>query len=259
MKTLTIVIPVFNEGERIKKTLKTLAKGFSFTGLKLNAIVFADDGSTDNTISLIKKYKGVITKKTKATVSIVGYSDNRGRGYAIRTSALVCNTDYVLYSDADLSIPLSNLEKGIPYMKKGTDLVFGSKKKPGAVATVNRGIVRNIVGYGHSVIASLILGTFAWDYQGGFKLFSKKLIKEVFPLLTVDRWGFDMEVIFLSKKLGYNTVEMPVIWGHIENGSKVKLIRDILRSLKEMIEIRFQWTKGNYEFPTVSIPYPKNY
>lgn len=241
MITLTIVIPVFNEGERIENTLESLKKGFNLHGLKLTNLIFVNDGSQDKTLKLIKKQKGHLEKKLKTKVKIHSYSPNRGRGYAIRESVLIANSDYVLYLDADLSIPLTNLAKCILQVNQGVDLIFASKKMLGAKALIPRSLLRNIVGYGHSIVASLILGVIAFDFQGGFKMFSKKLITEVFPFLTIDRWGFDMEVIFLAKKLGYKTSEFPVVWRHKENGSKVKLIRDILRSLKDMFLIKFNW------------------
>lgn len=241
MKTLSIVIPFYNEGERIDKTLHILKKGFSCRGVKLEKVIFVNDGSEDATMKLIRSEKAQLEYALKAKVKIISYFPNRGRGYAIRASTLITNTDYVLYMDADMSIPLSNLSQFVPFMEEGKDLLFGSKKKPGAKALIPRSFIRTIVGYGHSIIASLILCVTAWDFQGGFKMFSKRFVSEVFPRLSINRWGFDMEVIFLAKKLGYTTIELPIIWSHIESGSKVKLARDIYRSLREMIQIRINW------------------
>lgn len=246
MKTLTLVIPVYNEGKRIEKILSQLKKGFNFRGITLTEITFADDGSRDDTLTVIKNYIPVLEKNLNIKIRILTYENNKGRGYAVRTAALSTRTDYVLYTDADFSIPLFNLKKFAPYLKKGYDLLFGSKKKPGAKEIVKRKMTRRIVGYSHSFIASMILGVFAWDFQGGFKLFSRRFIDECFHEMKIDRWGFDMEVIFLAKKKGYKTVELPVTWGHVENGSKVKLLRDIVRALREMSLIRYYWIKGNY-------------
>lgn len=243
-KTLTLVIPVYNEEKRIQKTLNTLKKGFNFNGAKLEKIIFVNDGSSDKTVEKIKKAQ--LKKYLKIPVEVVSYPENKGRGYAVKMGAEDTFSDYIWYTDADFSIPLGNLKKFIPFMNQGYDLMFGSKKKPGAKETINRGLIRKIVGFGHTLAASLILGTFVWDYQGGFKIFSRKFVKEVFPLLSVDRWGFDMEVIFLAKNLGYQTKEIPVFWGHIENGSKVKLARDSYRALKEMFQIRLNWFQSKY-------------
>lgn len=251
MKTLTIVIPLYNEGQRLEHTLEILKKGINIPGFSLEQLIFIDDGSTDNTCPQLIKFKEKVKSSFKAKINIITYKANRGRGYAIRFAVLISKSDYVLYADADLSIPLGNMERFLPFLGDN-DLMFGSKKKWGAKAVIPRSFLRKIVGYGHSLIASTVLGVFAWDFQGGFKLFSRRLIREVFPLLTIDRWGFDMEVIYLSKKLGYSTREIPVVWAHEENGSKVKLLRDILRSLADMFIIKYLWVMGKYSASSVS-------
>lgn len=248
MKTISLIIPIYNEGGRIYKLIDALKKGFSYRGLKLTQVIFSNDGSTDNTLNILKKEKKLLEAALHAKVHIVTYSKNKGRGYAIRYAGLIAKGDYVLYADADFSIPLSNIPRFIPYMNQGYDLLYGSKKIPGAFEYIKRSLLRRVVGYGHSVIASLVLGVFAWDYQGGFKLFSQKFVQEIFPLLTIDRWGFDMEVIFAAKKFGYKTIELPIHWGHIESDSKVKLIRDIYRSLTEMVAIRINWFEKKNKF-----------
>ena len=252
MKTLSIVIPLYNEDGRISATLNILEKGFKYDGLKLEKLIFVDDGSTDNTVAKILQHKKMLAKALKCPVKLITYQPNKGRGHAIRFATFICKSDYVLYLDADMSIPLTNLNRICKSLDMNYDLMFGSKKKPGARAVIPRSFTRNIVGFGHSVVASLFLGVFAWDYQGGFKIFSRRLILEVFPQLTVDRWGFDMEIIFLAKKLGFKTLEVPVMWSHKEQGSKVKLMRDIFRSLREMILIRMNWINNNYTVSAVT-------
>lgn len=247
MKTLSLIIPTYNEANRIEKTLKALKGGFNFNGIKIKEIIFSDDGSTDETVKKINKHKKEIENKTKARVKILTSKTNKGRGYAIKKAALISNSDYVLYTDADFSITLENLKKFIPYMRKDFDVIIGSKKIRGAKEIIKRSLLRKIIGYGHSFVAYFILGVFVWDFQGGFKVFSRKFVSDVFPYLKIDRWGFDMEVIFLAKKLGYKLKELPVKWGDIERDSKVKLLRDIIRSIKEMLIIKANWISGNYQ------------
>ena len=248
---ISVVVPVHNEEDNVESLIAEISAALqpSYT----YEMIFVDDGSKDETA--LKIHQAKLEQYLKVPVEIISYSVNRGRGCAIKTGVLRSSSDYTLYCDADFSIPLKNLKKFIPYLEKDYDLLIGSKKKPGARAKIERSFLRNIIGFGHTVIASLILGVFVWDFQGGFKIFSKKLVEEVFPLLTIDRWGFDMEIIFLAKKLGYKTIELPVVWSHIENGSKVKLARDILRALKEMVKIKINWFKGTY-LPS-PIPFPK--
>lgn len=246
MKSLTIVIPIYNEENRIEKSIRALKKGFNFKEVELKKVIFVDDGSDDD---IKKKLQDAHLKgNLKISYQLISYKKNRGRGHAVKIGAQFAKTDYILYMDADFSIPLKNLNKFIPYMEKGYDVISGSKKMPASVAKIPRGFVRNVVGYGHSLIASMLLGVFYWDFQGGFKIFSKKYIKEVFPMLRIDRWGFDMEVLFLAKKMGFKTKELPVIWSHIDRDSKVKLVRDITKSLKDIFEIQINWLTGKYHY-----------
>ena len=247
MKIISLIIPTYNEDCRIKKTIETLKQGVYFAGVKIKEIIFCDDGSSDETLGLLKKQRKIIERKTKAKTKIITYEKNKGRGYAIRLAALKASGDFILYADADFSIPLSNIRKFIPYMKKDYDVIIGSKKIRGAKEIIKRSFIRKIVVFSHSYVAYLVLGIFVWDFQGGFKLFSKRYVDKIFPYLQIDRWGFDMEVIFLAKKLNYKFKELPVRWGHIENNSKVVLFRDIVRSFDEMIKIKYHWIEGKYQ------------
>lgn len=246
MTTLTIVIPIYNEENRIEKSINALKKGFNFKGVELKKVIFVDDGSDDKIKKTLRRAQ--LNKKLKTSYQLISYKKNQGRGHAVKVGAQFANTDYVLYLDADFSIPLKNLKKFIPFMEKGYDVMAGSKKMPGAVAKIPRGFVRGIVGLGHSLIASILLGVFHWDFQGGFKIFSKRYIKEVFPTLRIDRWGFDMEVLFLADKLGFKTKELPVTWSHVDRDSKVKLVRDIQKSIKDIFEIQINWFTGKYHY-----------
>lgn len=246
MITLSIVIPIYNEENRIEKSIRALKKGFNFMGVELKKVIFVDDGSDDKIKRILRRAQ--LNRKLKTSYQLISYKKNRGRGHAVKVGTQFSKTDYILYMDADCSIPLSNLKKFIPYMENNYDVISGSKKMPDSIAKIPRGFIRNIVGYGHSIIASALLGVFYWDFQGGFKIFSKRYVKEVFPMLQIDRWGFDMEVLFLAKKLGFKSKELPVTWSHIDRDSKVKLVRDINRSLKDIFIIQINWFTGKYHY-----------
>ncbi len=245
MKTLTIIIPLFNEAERVQKTLEKLVVYKPPANIAVEKIIFINDGSSDNTLSVLHhwryKFNKIKNKNFHPAIEIFSYKRNRGRGFAVRRGFKNVDTDYAVYIDGDLSIPLCNLIKFSKYMEKDYDLLIGSKKMPGAVCLNGRGIIRTIVGYGHSFLAALILGIWCWDFQGGFKMFSRRFIKEVIPFSRFNHWGFDMEVIFLGKNMGYLTLELPVVWQGVIKGSKVKLLRDIERALRDMVRIRINW------------------
>lgn len=244
--TLTIVIPVYNENGRIYRTLEQLRAGKPLPGVRLQKVIFSDDGSTDGTADVIRSQIPVLQARLGCEVEVLRYDVNKGRGYAVRQAALQTDTDYVLYVDADFSIPLENIRTCIPFIRKQVDLVYGSKKIPGSRELVRRGLLRRIVGYGHTLVTSLMLGIWAWDYQGGFKLFSRRLIDTTFPLMVIDRWAFDVENIYLAQKLGFTRVEIPIVWGHCEKGSTVRLGRDILRCFIELCRIQKATLLGRY-------------
>lgn len=240
--TLTVVIPAYNEGQRLFRSFGALDVFEAPEGIEIKEIRFVNDGSTDNTLSVLKRWQRQWhnRKHQSFRVRVLSYKHNRGRGYAVRYGMANITTDYVVYLDGDMSIPLDNLQNFLPFMKKRIDVLAGSKKKPGAAALPDRVLLRKIVGYGHTALASLVLGVFYWDFQGGFKLFSKRYVDEVLHKLTMERWGLDMEVLFLAKRLKFSTVELPVAWASIEQGTTVKLGRDIVRSLQDMVQMRIK-------------------
>jgi len=256
MKTLTIIIPVYNEENRVHSAFKAIKSFKNTRGISVRKFVFVNDGSKDSTLDMLKDFKKLYSKNipTGASIQIVTYKKNRGRGYAIKQGLKKVSTDYALYVDSDLSIPFYNLKNFTAYLDQGYDLLIGSKKKPGAIAVPQRSILRQIVGYGHTVFGTLILGTFAWDFQGGFKIFSNRFINEVvIPRANQERWGLDMETVFLAKKLKYNFIEIPVVWGSVDEGSTVKVGRDIKRALNDMIEIRTNWFKNTWVLRNLSL------
>lgn len=241
MKTLTLVIPVYNEEKRINETLKSLDSYTPPLGVILEQIRFVNDGSTDATLALLSNWKK--SRQIKAKVEILSYDRNKGRGYALRRAFENVTSEYAAYIDADMAIPLSNLAKLTPLMKSGYDLIAGSKKKPGRREFSNRGLLRRVFGYAHSVCVWVVLGVFYWDFQGGLKMFSRRLVKEVVPICTIDGWGFDMEVIFWAEKLGFKCTEVSVSFDCIESESRVLVLRDIKRAFREMFQVRMSWLR----------------
>ena len=237
MKSLNLVIPVFNEEKRICKTIETLKKGFSFSGLKLEKIIFVDDGSKDKTLFLLEKNKKELEKTLKTTVEITSCRKNHGKGYAVKKGMLASDADYTLFSDADISTPLSEIKKFIPLMKKDVPVIIGTRKTGQSKIIKAQSLLRQILGRGFTAIANLILDTKVTDFTCGFKVFSKKSKEIIFKNLKTERWGFDAEILFLAKKFDLTVKEIPVDWK--DNGySRVNLIRDLPLSFLELIKIR---------------------
>ena len=236
---ITLVVPVYNEAKRIGDFLAELEQ-YKQDSVSLKEVRIVSDGSTDGTVKILNAWKRRVQHGVSFNISILSYRQNRGRGYAVRTGLSGITTDYAVYIDGDLDIPLSNIERVVRELVNGADLVLGSKKMPGAICTSPRKLSRMIVGYGHSVLTYLFLGVWHWDWQGGIKGFRREMLESVLPSLTIDHWGFDMEVAYLAQQLGYKLVERPLVWGAKSNDSRVRLARDIVIAIRDMWQIRRQ-------------------
>jgi dolichyl-phosphate beta-glucosyltransferase len=239
-KSLTIVIPVYNERDRIHLAIDALNAYEPPEDIEIEKVVFVDDGSTDGTLRVLRG------SEQKYPSEVVAYSPNRGRGYAVRAGMKEAETDYAMYLDADMSIPLENLQGFAPRMREGVDVLVGSKKMKETVCFQKRSVLRKVVGWGHSAIFSLVLGVRMRDFQGGFKVFSRRAVRNILSRARIERWGMDAEVIFLAVRKGYSMEEIPVRWGHVERGTKVSLARDISRALRELARIRWNHVCGRY-------------
>ncbi len=245
-KTLTFVIPVYNEETRLSKTFKALLKGISFAGIKLEKIIFVDDGSIDNTLEQIKKHKSQIQKKTKAGIKIISYKGNKGKGYAVKKGMLASNSAYTLLFDADMSTPITEFKKFLPYMRKNVPVIIGTRKNGESTVIRPQPLYRQLLGRGFTLLSNLILNTKVTDFTCGFKAFSKIAKNEIFSYSRIKRWGYDSEIIFLATKMGLEIKEKAVKWSDVKK-SKVNVFHDVFGSFKELIEIRINDYKGTYD------------
>lgn len=237
-RSITLVIPLYNEAHRVGRLLRVLERDNFAAGLRVEEVRLVNDGSSDETLSVLQAWKERVNDKVSFTVKVISYGRNRGRGYALRKGLSRITTDYGVYVDGDLDIPLSNIHRLVKPLSQGVDVVMGSKKMPGAVCTRPYKWLRLAMGYGHTLMAGLILGYFYWDYQGGFKAFSRRCLQVVLPQMTLERWGFDMEVVVAARRFGLSVVEVPLRWGNLTEDSRVSAVRDSLRALADMVVIR---------------------
>lgn len=238
MKTLTFVIPVYNEEKRIGKTFKALLGGFSFAGLKLEKVIFVDDGSKDETKQEIKNQKLKIEKRLKAKIKIISYSKNRGKGYAIKQGMLASKSDYTLMFDADMSTSLSQLRKFLPFIKKDVDVIIGTRKNGQSTVVKHQPLYRELLGRGFTLLSNIILDTWVTDFTCGFKAFSKFAKNRIFANTIIDRWSYDAEIIYLAKKMNFPLQEKAVVWKN-DPRTKVNLLKDLPETLADLIKIRF--------------------
>lgn len=238
MKTISFVIPVYNEEKRLKKAFTALEKGFSFDGIKLEKVIFVNDGSTDNTILKIKSQKSKIEKKLKAKIEIVSYCKNMGKGYAVRQGMFASNSDYTLLFDVDMSTPLSEFAKFLPFIENNIDVIVGTRKNGHSTVIKHQPFYREMLGKGFTLLSNIILNTWVTDFTCGFKAYSRNAKNEVFSRSFVNRWGYDAENLFLARKLDLSISEKAVKWINDER-TKVNLFNDLPQTLFDLFRIRF--------------------
>ena len=252
MKTISFVIPVYNERRRLDKTFEALeclsrSTGQLPRGLELEEVIFVNDGSTDTTIKKIEAFATRHSGKRSASridsgqarMTLISYTKNKGKGYAIKQGMLASTSDYTLFFDADMSTPLSELSKFMPFINKGTDVIIGTRKNGHSTVIKHQPKFRELLGKGFTKLTQYALGLSDFtDFTCGFKAFSRRAKDEIFAQATIDRWGYDAELIFLTKKLGFSWAEKAVSWSDDER-TKVHLAKAVPQTLGEIAAI--QW------------------
>lgn len=231
---ISIVIPAYNEESRIGDSLKKIIDYFSKRKEKYEIIV-VNDGSKDKTVDVVKKFK---------KVKLINNSTNKGKGFAVKNGVSHAKGDYILFSDADLSTPIQEFEKLISQINK-YDVVIGSRRMKGANIKKKQPFHRRFLGKGFGFVVQLLAVWGIDDTQCGFKLFKKEIAKRVFNKQTINGWAFDVEILFITKKLGYKIKEVPVIWIDSAEQSKLKS-SDAIPMFIELLKIRFNWIRGKY-------------
>lgn len=239
MKNISFIIPVYNEQERINKTFQALRELQLPHGLTLKEVIFVNDGSTDNTVISIKNF--VSSRKsqipnTKYQIRVISYRQNRGKGYAIRRGMIEASGDYNLFFDADMSTPLTELKKFVPFMNQGIDVIVGTRKNGKSTVTKHQPLYRELLGKGFTKITQIILGVNVTDFTCGFKAFSYDAKQIVFPQTRIDGWGYDAELLFLAFKAKLSVTEKAVLWANDER-TKVNLFKAVPQTFMELLTI----------------------
>ncbi len=238
---LSIVLPCYNEEERLEPTL---SQSLSYLESNIHGpfeVVFVNDGSTDRTQEVLETAK---RKFSRLRIDLVGYSPNRGKGYAVRAGVLQARGDKILVMDSDFSIELSEMFKFVDVLDE-TDVAIGTKKHQLTQTVVHQKPLREFLGKGFTVLTNLLLGLRFTDITCGMKGFRSTVGKDIFKRQRINRWSYDSETLYLAKKLGYKTIEIPVRWHH-EERSKVSPYLDTIRSFKELMAILFNHYTGKY-------------
>lgn len=245
---LSVVVPAYNEARRLPKTLAIFRQYFACQPISYEIIVVSD-GSTDGTAKLVKKIK-----KSHRQVRLVENKVNRGKGAVVRDGVMAARGKYILIADADNATPIEQLEKLMPHINK-FPIVFGSRHKPGAHIVIKQNFWRIILSRASNLLIRWLLVPGIYDTQCGFKLFESNAAKNIFALGTIDRFGWDFEILAIARELGYTFFEQPIVW-YNDPESKVRAGRDSLRTLQDLITVRLNMTKGRY-FQPVLKPAPR--
>ena len=238
MKTISLVIPVYNEEKRLRNIFEALSKLQLPTGLKLDKVIFVNDGSTDKTDLLLHNFRRI--NDTKKRIYIRCYENNKGKGHAVRLGMLTSKADYTLILDADMSTKLSELKKFVPWINQNTAVIVGTRKNGKSTVIIHQPLYRELLGKGFTFLTNTLLGMHMSDFTCGFKAFSNNAKDMIFPSSRIKRWGYDAEIIFLARKYNLSIQEVPVVWSD-KKGSRVNITKDILVSLKELFHIRIAY------------------
>jgi dolichyl-phosphate beta-glucosyltransferase len=237
---LSVVIPMYNETKRIGNTVPRLLAYFATQPYRYEFVI-VDDGSTDDTAALARKLFA-----STENVRVLEERPNKGKGSAVRTGMLAAKGKVVLFCDADLATPPSELDKFWRWLDDGYDVVIGSRKMAGANIVRHQPKWRENLGKVFTWLTNILATKGISDVTCGFKCFSHKAAQELFSRARLNDWSFDAEVLFIAQRLGYRIKEVPVTW-HDQPGTKVRLLKDATRSIAGLAKIRLNAMRGRYK------------
>lgn len=252
---LSVIIPAYNEERRLPKTLREIGKYLSRqnypstgSGQANYEILVVNDGSKDRTAEIVSG----LTYDVKH-LRLIDNKDNNGKGYVVRQGMLEAKGKYRVFTDADNSTPINQIEKMWPYLKgtcpepvEGYDIVIGSRDIKGSILDPPQSAFRRFTGETFGFFTNLIVGTWGLaDTQCGLKGFTEKAAKDIFPRCKINRFAFDPEILAIGKKFKYKIKEIPVYWKN-DPESKVKF-KSMIEMGLDLFKIRWNIITGKYQ------------
>ena len=237
MPYLSIIIPAYNEEQRILSTLQQVtaylaAQDYSWT------VLVADDGSNDDTAAVVRQFA-----RDESKVSLLSLA-HRGKGWAVRSGMLHARSEYRFICDADLSMPIEQLERFLPPRIIDYDIALGSRESPGA-RRFDEPRRRHLMGRLFNVATRALAVRHISDTQCGFKCFSGPTADLLFPLQRIPGFGFDVEMLFLAQRMKLRLVEVPIDW-YYRTESKVHPLRDGLAMTRDILRTRWNAWRRKY-------------
>ena len=237
---VSIIIPAYNEEKRLGRTLEHVLSCVRERGWHAEVLV-VDDGSTDNTVQIVQQWQSDYPE-----LFLIENAGNRGKGYSVRNGLLQASGKLVMFTDADLSSPIEEAERLFEAIEAGADVAIGSRWLDRQKQTRHQPLYRRFFGRCYNWLTRRVMGLPYKDTQCGFKAFRREAAQCIFRLQTIERWGFDPEILYIAQKLDFRIVEVPVTWGHDER-SRISYLRDGTQMLREMVEIRSNSVRGRYD------------
>ena len=241
--SLSVIIPAYNEAARLGNTIRAVV---DYLGQNMPdaEVIVVDDGSTDDTAELARK---AFANAGNLRTSVISYKSNLGKGRAVRLGLLAARGEVALFSDADLSTPISEAPKLVgPIVSGEYDVTFGSRALDRELIGVHQSWRREQGGRVFNLVVRVATGMPFWDTQCGFKAFRMSICRPLIEAATIDRFGFDVELLYLAFRAGLRLKEIPVRWDHNE-GSKITLFTDSFKMVNEVGLIRQQARRGVYD------------
>jgi dolichyl-phosphate beta-glucosyltransferase len=229
---LSIVIPCYNEEQRLPRTIEQIERYLAGKELS-HELILVDDGSSDGTRTIMDA-----AAARNRSVRLEALPHKRGKGRALAVGVAAARGAEILVTDADLSTPIDELDKLRAELGKGAGVAIGSRALPGSRVEVSQPIYRVLMGKAFNLLVQAVLLPGIWDTQCGFKLFRADVAHEVFAELTTDGFGYDPEVLYRAKKRGVKIAEVPVVWRN-SAPTKVSPIKSSLDMFRHVLRIRF--------------------
>jgi len=236
---LSIIIPSYNEELRLPATLEKIASYIQCSRRNTEVIV-VDDGSKDRTAQVAESYRGKL-----ANLRVLSNGVNRGKGYSVRRGMLEASGRIALFTDADLSSPIEESEKLLRAIRAGNDVAIGSRALDRSLIFARQARFREVAGIIFNGFVRLFTGLAIHDTQCGFKAFVREPCRVIFEQQRIEGFGFDPEILFLARRHGLRTAEVPVRWAH-DPGTKVRVLRDSLLMFGDLVYIRWNSLLGRY-------------
>jgi dolichyl-phosphate beta-glucosyltransferase len=239
---LSVVIPAFNEESRVGPTLRDYV-AYCRASARRAELIVVDDGSLDRTSAVVNSLASEFPE-----IRLIRLAENHGKGHAVRSGVVNAQGKLVLFADADGATPLPEIERLEAALADGADVAIGSRALNDTRVRVNAKLYRRVIGRVFHGMVEMLTVPGVKDTQCGFKLFRGPVAHDLFSRMRIRGFSFDVEVLMMAQRRGYRIAEVPVNWTH-QPGSKVNLVTDSVRMLRDLFVIRGRYMSGQYNSP----------